>query len=140
MSLGEHPAEEIDEILRRHASGNVHTLFSTDKVYPRPMHCHGFTRIFAGKYTPPTDEFFFVCEEIPQHTIYFKFIQSREYCQYPPLSIGFHDSSFHRLKIQHSFMRIMKRALGSRGSYAGRRCTSSMKAICPLLGQGKWDA
>ena len=86
MPLGKNPDEEIDEILSRHASGNVHTLFSTDKVHPPcPIHYHGFTRIFAGKDTPPTDKSFFVCKDIPLHTIYFKFVESRKYCQYPPV-------------------------------------------------------
>ena len=137
MPLGEHPAEEIDEMLRRHSSGNVHTLFSTDKVHPRPMHYHGFTRMFAGKDTPPTDESYFIYEELPQHTVYFKFGESREHCQYPPLSIGFHDSSFHRLKIQPSFVRIMKRALGSRGSYAGGRCTNIHEGHLSFVGPRK---
>ena len=69
MPLGEHPAEEIDEILSRHASGNMHALFSTDKVYPScPIHYHGFTRIFAGKDTPPTDTMLALCHKPNQIT------------------------------------------------------------------------
>ena len=138
MPLGKNPDEEIDEILSRHASGNVHTLFSTDKVHPPcPIHYHGFTRIFAGKDTPPTDKSFFVCKDIPLHTIYFKFVESRKYCQYPPLSIGFHDYTFHKLKIQPSFVRIIKSALGSRGSYAGGRCTNIHEGHLSFVGPRK---
>ena len=55
----------------------------------------------------------------------------------PPLSIGFHDSSFHQLKIQPSFVRIIKRALGSRGSYAGGRCTHIHKGHLSFVGPRK---
>ena len=36
MALGDNHMEEIDEVLRRYSDGNVHNLFSTDKVYPKP--------------------------------------------------------------------------------------------------------
>ena len=138
MPLGDHPAEEIDDILSRYASGNMHTLFSTDKVHPScRTHYHGFTRIFAGMDTPPTDESFFLCEDITQRTVHYKIVESRSYCQFPPLSIGFHDSTFHKLKIQPSFVRMIQRAFGTRGSYAGGRCTNKHEGHLTFVGQRK---
>ena len=120
MALGDNHMEEIDEVLRRYSDGNVHNLFSTDKVYPKPKDYHRFTRVFAGEDTPPIDESYIVCTEIPNHAVYYKFVPSREYNQYPALSTGFHNSSFHVIRIQDSFIQMIKSALGNTGSYASR--------------------
>ena len=136
MALGDNHMEEIDEVLRRYSDGNVHNLFSTDKVYPKPKDYHRFTRVFAGEDTPPIDESYIVCTEIPNHAVYYKFVPSREYNQYPALSTGFHNSSFHVIRIQDSFIQMIKSALGNTGSYA-RRCTNIHQGHLSFVGPRK---
>ena len=141
LTLGDNIEEEIDSVLRNYAAGKSHTLFSTDKVMCQPTTLggtfHGFTRLFAGGDAAPIiDETFQTCNELPHHTIHYKFARARDYMEYPALSIGFHQASFHQVKVQEPFVYLIEKAIGTKGTYASR-CTTIHEGHLSFVGPRK---
>ena len=118
--------QQLDSILMQYSDG-VYTCISTEKVinqYPHPPHSYdGYCRIFAGEGSPKVDETFTCLTHHKGLSIYFKYVDAREYYQHTPISMGFFDCKTHGLHIQDWMVQTLQRPIGPKGTYScGRSC------------------
>jgi hypothetical protein len=101
-------AGQIDNVIRQH-SCTMFTLLSLDKVIPPEEMESGrfnyFVRQFGGNGLPNVDKSFHTVNDVPGLKLSYKMVDAREYIAYPPLSVGFFQSSSLMVQIQQSFIR-----------------------------------
>jgi hypothetical protein len=99
------------------------TLLSLDKVIPPEEMESGcfnyFVRQFGGNGSPDVDKSFHTVNDIPGLKLSYKMVDAREYIAYPPLLVGFFQSSSHVVQIQQSFIGMLEKGLGRMGTYGG---------------------
>ncbi len=78
---------------------------------------HYFVRQFGGDASPNVDESFQTINEIPGLQVSYKMADAHDYISYPPLSVGFFQSSSHVVQIQQFFVRMLDKGLGIIGTY-----------------------
>ena len=116
--VGNDTRQKIDDLLSSYSSSTT-MLLSTDKIAESDGY-HGYTRIFAGDGSPAIDETFTEVSINPSLSIRFKLCQARLYSSFCPLSIGMFQSTFHSIKMQHSFLKIIKKIFSSKGLFPSR--------------------
>ncbi len=88
--------EQIDEVVKQYSSA-TYSLISIDKLVPTTeLHSgnyHHFVRQFGGEGSPDVDSSFDAIEDIPGLQVMYKMADSRDYITFPPLSVGFFQSS-----------------------------------------------
>jgi hypothetical protein len=123
MMVGEDANEDIDCILHYYSSSKI-SLLSSDKISSRSQESssnyHDYVRLFAGDGSPSVDSSFNVCKDVPGYVIYYKFVPSRYYTEFSPLSVGFFETTFHGIKIPHIFISLINRVSGKNGSFPSR--------------------
>jgi len=113
---------EIDAAVSPYAKAN-HPLLSLDKIVPPDAAgFHNFTRQFAGHGSPDVDNSFTSCHDVDGLIISYKVDEARAYSDFPPLSMGFFESTAHSVQIQQFYLPIINKALGLRGTYSKRAC------------------
>ena len=123
LEVGIKYEDTIDEVVSSYSS-STHTLLSTDKIHP-PLDLldipyHEFVRIFAGPGSPDVDSTFHECRDVDGFVIYHKFTCARDFSQYVPLSIGFHDTTYHAINIIPLFVEKIEKCLSKSGIYTSR--------------------
>ena len=94
-----------------------------------------FVRIFGGDGAPTADDTFQSIRH-DEFEIHFKIANTREYSGHTPLSIGFFQSSFHRLHIDSSFINKTRSCLGHSGLYP-QRSSNVSRGHNSYIGQRK---
>jgi hypothetical protein len=95
--------QQIDKVITQYFS-KKYSLVSLEKVIPFDEMSSGryykFVRQFGGDASPEVDSSFQTIGEIKGLLISYKMTSAREYTLYPPISVGFFQSSSHVIKIQ----------------------------------------
>jgi hypothetical protein len=74
-------------------------------------------RQFGGDASPNVDNSFHTIDEIPGLQVSYKMADTQDYISYPPLSVGFFQSSSHFVQIQQFFVSMLYKGLGRIGTY-----------------------
>ena len=120
LEEGRDIAEQIDSVIQEYSS-TIFTLVSLEKVIPVKEIDSGqynyFVRQFGGDASPNVDNSFHTIDEIPGLQVSYKMADARDYTSYPPLSVGFFQSSSHFVQIQQFFVSMLNKGLGRIGTY-----------------------
>ena len=123
LEVGIKYEDTIDEVVSSYSS-STHILLSTDKIQPPDdflgIPYYEFVRIFAGPGSPDVDKTFHECRVVDGFVIYHKFTRARDFSQYVPLSIGFHDTTYHAINIIPLFVEKIEKCLSNKGIYTSR--------------------
>ncbi len=96
-----------------------------------------FVRQFGGNGSPDVDKSFHTVNDIPGLKLSYKMVDAREYIAYPPLLVGFFQSSSHVVQIQQSFIGMLEKGLGRMGTYGGGWSIMSHRGSLFYLGPKK---
>ncbi len=69
-------------------------------------------RQFGGDASPDVDDSFHTIDEIPSLQVSFKMADAQDYISYPPLSVGFFQSSSHFFRFSNFLSACSTRDLG----------------------------
>jgi hypothetical protein len=83
------------------------------------------------------DDSFHTIDEIPGLQVSYKMADARDYISYPPLSVGFFQSSSHFVQIQQFFVSMLDKGLGRIGTYGSGRSVMSHRGSLSYLGPRK---
>ena len=132
--------QQIDSVIAQYSS-KKYSLVSFEKVIPcdemSSGKYHNFVRQFGGDGSPEVDSGFQTIDEIEGLLISYKMTSAREYTSYPPISVGFFQSSSHVINIQQFFVDMIKKGLGRSGTYGSGRCVMKHRGGLSYLGPRK---
>ncbi len=115
-------AGQIYNVIQQH-SCTIFTLLSLDKVIPPEEMESGrfnyFIRRFGGNGSLDVDKSLHTVNDTPGLKLSYKMVDAREYIAYPPLLVGFFQSSSHMVQIQQLFIGMLEKGLGRIGTYGG---------------------
>jgi hypothetical protein len=118
-------SEQIDDVIKQYSSATI-SLVSIDKLIPekelKSGGYHHFVRQFGGEGSPEVDESFSAIDDIPGLQVRYKMADSRDYITFPPLSVGFFQSSSHVVQINQYLVGMLQNGVGNLGTY-GSGCS-----------------
>ena len=96
-----------------------------------------FVRQFGGNGSPDVDKSFHTVNDIPGLKLSYNMADAREHIAYPPLLVGFFQSSSHVVQNQQSSIGMLEKGLGRMGTYGGGWSIMSHRGSLFYLGPKK---
>jgi hypothetical protein len=137
---GYDPSKQIDDVIKQYSSATISLVSINKLILEKELKSggyHHFVRQFGGEGSLEVDESFSAIDDIPGLQVRYKMADSGDYITFPPLSVGFFQSSSHVVQINQYLVGMLQNGVGNLGTYGSSRSVMDHRGSLLYLGPRK---